>query len=65
MMSDVGNIKIGEPVTFKVDAFPKETFRGIVKQVRMNATTVQSVVTYDTFIGIRRIAEILQPVISP
>ena len=48
--SDVGNIKVGEPVTFKVDAFPKETFHGIVKQVRMNATTVQSVVTYDTII---------------
>jgi HlyD family secretion protein len=48
--SDVGNIKIGEPVTFKVDAFPKEIFHGIVKQVRMNATTVQSVVTYDTII---------------
>src|SRR5437870_13091580 len=26
--SDVGNIKVGKPVTFKVDAFPKETFRG-------------------------------------
>jgi HlyD family secretion protein len=48
--SDVGNIQIGKPVTFKVDAFPKETFHGVVKQVRMNATTVQSVVTYDTII---------------
>jgi HlyD family secretion protein len=48
--SDVGNIKIGKPVTFKVDAFPKDTFHGIVSQVRMNATTVQSVVTYDTII---------------
>jgi HlyD family secretion protein len=48
--SDVGNIKEGKPVTFKVDAFPKETFRGTVSQVRMNATTVQSVVTYDTII---------------
>src|SRR6476661_7794909 len=48
--SDVGNIKIGEPVTFKVDAFPKDTFHGLVSQVRMNATTVQSVVTYDTII---------------
>jgi HlyD family secretion protein len=48
--SDVGNIKIGKPVTFKVDAFPKDTFRGTVSQVRMNATTVQSVVTYDTII---------------
>lgn len=48
--SDVGNIKVGKPVTFKVDAFPKDTFHGMVSQVRMNATTVQSVVTYDTII---------------
>ena len=48
--SDVGNIQIGKPVTFKVDAFPKDTFDGVVKQVRMNPTTVQSVVTYDTII---------------
>jgi HlyD family secretion protein len=48
--SDVGNIKIGKPVTFKVDAYPKDTFHGVVSQVRMNATTVQSVVTYDTII---------------
>src|SRR6266404_461766 len=48
--SDVGNIKVGKPVTFKVDAFPKDTFRGVVSQVRMNATTVQNVVTYDTIV---------------
>ncbi|MGA7853030.1 MAG: efflux RND transporter periplasmic adaptor subunit [Candidatus Acidiferrales bacterium] len=48
--SDVGNIKIGRPVIFKVDAFPKDTFHGVVSQVRMNATTVQSVVTYDTIV---------------
>jgi HlyD family secretion protein len=48
--SDVGNIKVGKPVTFKVDAFPKDTFHGVVAQVRMNATMVQSVVTYDTII---------------
>ena len=48
--SDVGNIKPGKEVTFKVDAFPKDTFHGVVGQVRMNPTTVQSVVTYDTII---------------
>ncbi len=48
--SDVGNIKHGKAVTFKVDAFPKDTFHGVVSQVRMNPTTVQSVVTYDTII---------------
>src|ERR1700720_4078973 len=48
--SDVGNIKPGKAVTFEVDAFPKDTFHGVVSQVRMNPTTVQSVVTYDTII---------------
>jgi len=48
--SDVGNIKAGKQVTFKVDAFPKESFHGTVSQVRMNPTTVQNVVTYDTMI---------------
>ena len=48
--SDVGQIKVDQPVTFKVDAFPRETFRGRVSQVRMNATAVQNVVTYDTVI---------------
>src|ERR1700704_4184602 len=48
--SDVGHIKPGKQVSFKVDAFPKETFHGTVTQVRMNPTTVQNVVTYDTMI---------------
>lgn len=48
--SDVGSIQIGKAVTFKVDAFPKETFHGVVKEVRMNPTMIQSVVTYDTIV---------------
>lgn len=48
--SDVGNIKPGQLVTFKVDAFPKDTFKGRVSQVRLNATTVQNVVTYTTVV---------------
>jgi HlyD family secretion protein len=48
--SDVGNIHPGRAVTFKVDAFPKDVFHGVVKQVRMNPTMVQTVVTYDTII---------------
>ena len=49
--SDVGQIKPGQKVTFKVDAFPRDTFQGRASQVRMNATTVQNVVTYDTVIA--------------
>ena len=48
--SDVGSIHTGQPVTFKVDAFPAESFTGRVSQVRLNATTVQNVVTYTTVV---------------
>ena len=48
--SDVGGMKRGQKVTFKVDAYPRETFSGTVSQVRMNSTVVQNVVTYDTII---------------
>ena len=47
---DVGEIRPGHNADFKVDAFPKELFHGVVHQVRMNATTVQNVVTYDTIV---------------
>src|SRR5690242_3647921 len=48
--SDVGRITPGQATTFKVDAFPKETFRGVVSQIRMNPTTIQNVVTYDAVV---------------
>jgi HlyD family secretion protein len=51
--SDVGMIKTGQEVTFKVDAFPRDTFTGRVSQIRMNATTVQNVVTYNTVIDFK------------
>ncbi|MFI5181664.1 MAG: efflux RND transporter periplasmic adaptor subunit [Thermoanaerobaculia bacterium] len=48
--SDVGRIRMQQPVTFKVDAFPKDLFNGVVSQVRMNPTTIQNVVTYDAVV---------------
>jgi HlyD family secretion protein len=48
--SDTGHIKIGTEATFQVDAFPSETFRGRVSAIRLNATIVQNVVTYNTVI---------------
>jgi HlyD family secretion protein len=48
--SDVGTIQAGQEVNFKVDAFPKDTFKGKVSAVRLNATTVQNVVTYTTIV---------------
>ena len=48
--SDVGAIHTGQLATFKVDAFPNENFTGHVSQVRLNAATVQNVVTYTTVV---------------
>jgi HlyD family secretion protein len=48
--SDVGQIRPGQKVVFKVDAYPRDAFSGVVSQVRMNSTVVQNVVTYDTII---------------
>lgn len=49
--SDTGNIKIGTEATFQVDAFPSVTFTGRVSAIRLNATTIQNVVTYSTIIN--------------
>jgi HlyD family secretion protein len=48
---DVGQIRAGQKADFQVDAFPKEMFHGVVFQVRMNATSIQNVVTYDTIVN--------------
>ena len=50
--SDVGRMRPGQIVTFRVDAYPTETFRGSVNQVRLNPVTVQNVVTYSTVIDV-------------
>lgn len=44
--ADIGKIKPGQPVTFTVDAFPGETFKGKVGKIRLNASMTQNVVTY-------------------
>jgi HlyD family secretion protein len=49
--ADVGRIKVGKQATFRVDSFPRETFSGTVSQVRMNALTIQNVVTYNTMVA--------------
>ncbi len=48
--ADIGRLKIGTPVHFTVDAFPKDVFRGEVAQIRLNASMTQNVVTYTVVI---------------
>jgi HlyD family secretion protein len=49
--ADIGRIHAGMPVRFSVDAFPGETFRGKVDQIRLNATMTQNVVTYTVVVA--------------
>jgi HlyD family secretion protein len=50
--ADIGKIQIGQGAEFNVDAFPDNTFRGIVHQIRIAPITVQNVVTYDVVIKV-------------
>ena len=59
--ADVGNIQVGQPVRFSVDAFPNRTFKAVVKQRRINPTTVQNVVTYDVVVAVDNPEQILMP----
>ena len=50
--ADIGVIQEGQPVTFTVDAYPSETFDGIVRQVRLSPTTTSNVVVYTVVIDV-------------
>ncbi len=49
--ADIGQVKIGQRVTFTVDAYTYETFDGTVNQIRMKATTTSNVVKYTVIIS--------------
>ncbi len=44
--ADIGHVRVGQNVTFTVDAYPGEVFKGTVGLVRLNATMTSNVVTY-------------------
>ena len=49
--ADIGQVKIGQRVSFTVDAYTYETFDGTVNQIRMKATTTSNVVKYTVIIS--------------
>jgi HlyD family secretion protein len=59
--ADIGNIRVGEPVSFTVDAYPDEKFHGAVAQIRLAAATLQNVVTYPVIINAENPDEKLFP----
>jgi HlyD family secretion protein len=50
--ADIGRVKAGQDVMFRVDAFPDQTFRGRLEQVRLQPVTAQNVVTYNTIVAV-------------
>ena len=50
--ADIGRVRVGQDVTFTVDAFPDQSFAGRVEQIRLQPVTAQNVVTYNTIITV-------------
>jgi HlyD family secretion protein len=50
--ADVGKLAAQMPATFTVDAYPREKFRGVIRQIRDAPQTLQNVVTYDAVIDV-------------
>lgn len=59
--ADVADIKKDLPVTFTVDAYPNRTFKGKIKQVRLNPTDTNGVVTYETVVSVDNEELLLRP----
>jgi HlyD family secretion protein len=59
--ADIGRVQPGQPVTFTVDAYGAELFRGTVQQVRLQPVVAQNVVSYTTVIDVPNRAQKLKP----
>lgn len=59
--ADIGNVKVGMDARFSVDAFPGRNFKGKVRQVRLNPSTQQNVVTYNVVISVDNPDQVLMP----
>ncbi len=59
--ADIGNVKVGQNVSFRVDSYPDETFHGVVTQIRLAPIMTQNVVTYNVIIGVDNPDQKLMP----
>jgi HlyD family secretion protein len=50
--ADISRVRLEQQATFTVDAYPGETFRGRVAQIRQAPQTLQNVVTYNTVVTV-------------
>lgn len=59
--ADIGEVKSGQNVSFTVDAFPDEVFKGLVQQILLHAKVSANVVTYTTLINVDNTSLKLKP----
>jgi HlyD family secretion protein len=59
--ADIGQVHEGQNVEFLVDAYPEQTFKGIITQVRFNSVIVGGVVTYSTVVEVDNSLLLLRP----
>lgn len=59
--ADIGQIRVGIPVTFRVDAFTGQRFTGTVKQIRLNPKTESNVVSYNVVVEVANPEQKLLP----
>jgi len=59
--TDIGQIRTGQQVRFSVQSYPEKTFAGQVRQVRLQPTTVQNVVTYTVIVAADNDQRLLLP----
>jgi HlyD family secretion protein len=59
--ADIGQVRDGQPVDFTVDAYPNETFKGTVRQIRLQPVVTSNVVTYTVIVNAPNPGEKLMP----
>lgn len=59
--ADIGAIRVGLPVKFTVDAFGDREFKGAVRQIRINPSVQQNVVSYNVVVGFDNDSGVLLP----
>ncbi len=62
--SDIGQIQVGQKVTFTVDAYPEKIFSGVVSNVSQKANVVSNVVYYSVLVDVDAAENLLKPTMT-
>ena len=59
--TDIGNVALGNPVTFTVEAYPAREFTGRVERIAPRGTIISGVVNFEVMISIESPLDVLKP----